>query len=382
MTPLSIMIKPASDACNLQCQYCFYHDVTSHREQAHFPMMSETTAERLIDSALQFADGGSIAFAFQGGEPLLVGLPYFSHFTEYVAQKNTKGSPIYYSIQTNGLLINPEWATFLREHSFLVGLSLDGNKAANQYRTDAEGKNSFDRILAAARVLEEYRVDFNILTVVTGYVADHIDQVYAFFKQQGFRYLQFIPCLQPLETPPCVLDTSCALEATTDICTDSSLSMTNDQYTYFLIHAFNAYVKDYVRGQYTSVRQFDNWVRLYLGQQPEQCGVCGHCMHQFVVEGNGNVYPCDFYCLDEWLLGNICTEELSTMAASPKAIAFIRESLPIDPQCQICHYYPLCRGGGCKRSRADRNYCQVYRDFFSACLPLFRVFRAEPPRAT
>lgn len=369
MTPLSIMIKPASDFCNLQCQYCFYHDVTSHREQAHFPMMSETTAERLIDSALQFADGGSIAFAFQGGEPLLVGLSYFSHFTEYVARKNTKGSPIYYSIQTNGLLINPEWATFFRKHSFLVGLSLDGNKAANQYRTTAEGRNSFDRILLAAEVLEKYQVDFNILTVVTGYAADHIDQIYAFFKQQGFRYLQFIPCLRPLEDQK-------------DLCADSPLYMTNDQYAYFLIHAFNAYVKDYVRGQYTSVRQFDNWVRLYLGQQPEQCGVCGHCMHQFVVEGNGNVYPCDFYCLDEWLLGSIQVEELSAMAASPKAIAFIRESLPTDPQCQSCRYYPLCRGGGCKRSRADRNYCRAYRDFFSACLPLFRVFRAEPPRAT
>ncbi len=369
MTPLSIMIKPASDACNLQCQYCFYHDVTSHREQAHFPMMTETAAERLIDSALQFADGGSIAFAFQGGEPLLVGLSYFSHFTEYVAQRNSKGSPIYYSIQTNGLLINPQWATFFREHSFLVGLSLDGNEAANQYRTNVEGENSFDRVLMAAELLKEYQVDFNILTVVTGYVADHIDETYAFFKKQGFRYLQFIPCLRPLE-----LDVSKN--------TQSIWSMTNDQYSYFLIHAFNAYVKDYVRGQYTSVRQFDNWVRLYLGQQTEQCGVCGHCMHQFVVEGNGNVYPCDFYCLDEWLLGNIQTEELTAMANSPKAISFVRESLITDPQCQACRYYPLCRGGGCKRSRTDHNYCQAYRDFFSACLPLFRVFRAEPPCAT
>ena len=135
-----------------------------------------------------------------------------------------------------------------------------------------------------------------------------------------------------------------------------------------------------MRGEYTSIRQFDNWVQMYVGRAPEQCGVCGHCTHQFVVEGNGNVYPCDFYCLDEWLLGNINSDGLEAMANSKKAADFIRESLAVDKKCKACRYYPLCRGGGCKRSRADRDYCEAYKKFFASCLPLFRVFVDEANR--
>lgn len=183
----------------------------------------------------------------------------------------------------------------------MVGLSLDGDMEANRFRVDANGTNRFYKILNAAQMLTMHEVDFNILTVLTGYAAENIDRIYSFFKRKGFKYLQFIPCLRPFGDK-----------------SESELYMTNEQYAHFLIHLFNAYVKDYVRGEYTSIRQFDNWVQMYVGRAPEQCGVCGHCTHQFVVEGNGNVYPCDFYCLDEWLLGNINSDGLEAMANSKR----------------------------------------------------------------
>lgn len=360
MPPLSIMIKPASSLCNLRCTYCFYHDVAEHRKAYRFEKMSCQTADRLIDSALRFADGESIAFAFQGGEPLLAGMDFFLHFVERVTHQNEKNSPIYYSIQTNGTLVDEAWAAFFRKYDFLVGLSLDGPYTANHCRVDKAGENCFDQILRAADMMKAYQVKFNILTVLTGEIAERAEEVYTFFKEQNFRYLQFIPCLRPFG------DRS-----------ESQLYMTNDQYAYFLIHLFNAYVKDYVRGNYVSIRQFDNWVKMYLGQPPEQCGMCGHCMHQFVAEGNGNIYPCDFYCLDEWLLGNINKTSLEDMANSKTALLFLKESLPVKTECRQCRFFPLCRGGGCKRSRADRDYCRAYKEFFSACYPLFRVFRFE-----
>ena len=363
MPELSIMIKPASSLCNLRCEYCFYHDVSQIREEHNLGIMSAETSDRLIKSALSFAKGDSVAFAFQGGEPLLAGIDYFRDFAERVKKYNLCGSRIFFSIQTNGLLIDEQWARFFHDEHFLVGLSLDGDMEANRFRVDANGTNRFYKILNAAQMLTMHEVDFNILTVLTGCAAENIDRIYSFFKRKGFKYLQFIPCLRPFGDK-----------------SESELYMTNEQYAYFLIHLFNAYVKDYVRGEYTSIRQFDNWVQMYVGRQPEQCGVCGHCMHQFVVEGNGNVYPCDFYCLDEWLLGNINSDELEAMANSKKAADFIRESLPVDPKCKACRYYPLCRGGGCKRSRADRDYCEAYKKFFSSCLPLFRVFVDEANR--
>ena len=124
-----------------------------------------------------------------------------------------------------------------------------------------------------------------------------------------------------------------------------------------------------------SIRQFDNWVRMYLGERAEQCGLMGHCTHQFVVEGNGNIYPCDFYCTDEWLLGNINEADLESLAKGEKARDFIMESLNVKTECKQCRFFPLCRGGGCKRNIESADYCKAYKRFFGACLPLFRMFR-------
>ena len=362
MPPLSIMIKPASSLCNLRCRYCFYHNVTELREVSSFGVMTHQTADNLIEKALKFANGESVAFAFQGGEPLIAGLDYFKHFVKKVKESNRLGSQIYLSIQTNGTLVTDEWAKFFHDNNFLVGLSLDGNFEHNKFRVDEKRENAFFKILAAAEKFNKYKVEYNILTVLTGHCADNIEEIYKYFRSKGFRYLQFIPCLRPFDDK-----------------SENELYMTNEQYANYLIKCFNLYVKDYVRGQYTSVRYFDNLVHLYLGNPTEQCGMCGHCMHQFVAEGNGNIYPCDFYCTDQWLLGNIDNENenFDTLAHCDKAIEFLRESLAVEGKCKACKFYGICRGGGCKRTRADRDYCEAYKKFFSGCLPLFRVFINE-----
>lgn len=357
MPPLSIMVKPASSLCNLRCEYCFYSDVASKREFPNFGVMSENTAQNLISSALEFADGESISFAFQGGEPLIAGLEYFRKFTAFVNENNRKNSKIFYSLQTNGTLIDSKTADFFRENKFLIGLSLDGDFENNSLRKDANGQNSYYKIIKAADILKNHGVEFNILTVLTGRCADNCEQIYKHFRDKGYKYLQFIPCLRPFESEE-----------------ESELYMTAEQYAQFLIRIFNLYVKDFVRNNYVSIRQFDNLVRMYLGENPEQCGMCGHCTHQFVAEGNGNIYPCDFYCTDKYLLGNICDTSLEKMANSEKAKDFIRESLNVPEKCRQCKFFPLCRAGGCKRQRADRDYCESYKKFFSSCLPLFRAF--------
>ena len=190
MPPLSIMIKPASSLCNLRCKYCFYCDVAANREVFSLGKMNEATAEKLIKDALSFAEGSSVAFAFQGGEPLLAGMDYFKFFTEAVKKYNTKGSEIYYSLQTNGTLINDEWARFFTENKFLIGLSLDGDYEGNKFRVDANGQNSYYKIITAANKLKKHKTEFNILTVLTGYCAENAERIYKYFRSQGFGYLQ------------------------------------------------------------------------------------------------------------------------------------------------------------------------------------------------
>lgn len=354
---VSIMIKPASSLCNMRCKYCFYHDVASKREAYGFGFMDGRTAEILITKAFDYAGGGNVYFTFQGGEPTLAGLGFFQNFVATAERTNTGGSQVYYSLQTNGTLINEEWCAFLKEKNFLVGLSLDGNMDGNRYRVDAKGENCFSKAVHAADLMSEYGVDFNILSVVTGYLADHIEEQYSFLVSKGYRYLQFIPCLRPFGDK-----------------SDNPLYLTAEQYARFLVTAFNKYVRDYIKGNYTSVRGFDNWVQMARGNRAEQCGYSGRCSRQFVVEANGNVYPCDFYCTDEYRLGNINLMSFDAMAKSRRAEEFLKESLFIPEKCKQCNYYGLCRSGGCKRQRESEDYCESYKTFFSCCLPLFRVF--------
>lgn len=150
--------------------------------------------------------------------------------------------------------------------------------------------------------------------------------------------------------------------------------MTTEQYADFLIKCFKLYARDFKNRDYTSIRYFDNLVRLYLGHPAEQCGMCGHCSRQFVAEGNGNIYPCDFYCTDEWLLGNINESDFEALASSDKAERFIKDSFKTDEKCKACEYFGLCRSGGCKRNAEDRDYCDSYKKFFEECLSLFGIF--------
>lgn len=352
------MIKPSSSACNLNCKYCFYRDVSNNRQEHNFGMMSNTTAEILIKKVLDFADGSSVAITFQGGEPMLAGIDFFRHFVEQVKICNTKESKIFYALQTNATNIDDEWAAFFTENDFLIGISLDGDFERSKFRKFPNGEISFNKIIKAINCLKRNKTQFNIVSVLTGYSAQHAEEIYSFFHSKGYKYLQFVPCLRPFDSNE-----------------KSELYMTPEQYADFLIKTFKLYVKDYANGRYTSIRLFDNWVRLYLNQPAEQCGVSGHCSRQFVAESNGNIYPCDFYCIDKYLLGNIKETTFNQMAESDTAKNFINESLSVSQKCKNCRYFPICRGGGCKREKLSEDYCESFKKFFSECLPLFSVFK-------
>ncbi len=347
---ISVMLKPASSNCNLSCEYCFYRSLSEQRQEFTKGMMSTETAQKVVDRALEFADGGNVYFTFQGGEPLLRGLGFYEDFVSYVKKKNTMGCKVSFCLQTNATLIDDAYAEFFKENGFLVGASLDGDAELNSYRKFADGSDSFEDTVRGIKLLEKYAVDFNVISVLTKRTAADFRKAYRFFKGSGWRYMQFIPCLRPL-------DGDC----------DESLYMDCDDYAKFLSGAFNIYYNSLMRSDFVSIRMFDNYVLLNQGRNAEQCGMNGCCSTQFVVEGDGSVYPCDFYCTDEWYLGNINDSDFNEMYHSQKAVEFLKESFKLDEKCGKCQYFYLCRGGGCKRLRRDMDYCDSYRAFFDSC---------------
>ena len=198
MPPINILIKPASSACNLACRYCFYRDVAQNRAQAFEGMLSLERMREVIAAGMAYAEH-ICSFAFQGGEPTLAGLDFYREVVQLQKHYARPGIDIRNAIQTNGTLIDAEWAQFFAENHFLVGLSLDGPaELHNLNRPDSQGHGSFQAVMRAVHLFEKYHVDFNILCVVTGKNARSIEKIYRFYRKQGFRWLQFIPCLDQL----------------------------------------------------------------------------------------------------------------------------------------------------------------------------------------
>lgn len=355
MGALSLLIKPASSSCNMKCKYCFYSDVASNREIANYGMMSGETIEIIIKKAFEYADT-VINFGFQGGEPTLAGLGFFKEVVRLEKQYNVKRIKVHNAIQTNGLLINDEWAQFLHDNHFLVGVSLDGNQLIHdKYRLDGNFKGTFDRVLEATKILKKHKVEFNILSTVNIDVAKNIGKIYYFFKKQGFDYLQFIPCLDGFDEEH----------------GKTEFSLSPEAYGEFLIELFKLWYVDVNSKKPISIRYFDNLVMMMGGYPPESCGMAGICSCYYMIEADGSVYPCDFYVTDEWKIGNIKTDGWDEMRRTETAKLFVETSKTPNEDCLKCEHFKLCRGG-CKRNREpispgnpNKNYlCPAFKAFF------------------
>ena len=348
---IQFLIKPASSACNLRCRYCFYTDIAENRSVSNMGFLRQETVALLLQEAFaNIEPGGTVCFAFQGGEPTLAGLPFFEHFTYQAALRKPAGVTVSYAIQTNGTRLDEQWIDFLKQNDFLVGISLDGYKELHDhYRVDTwkTVSQTFLRLQAAG-------VRTNVLCVVTGQCAKHPDKVYRELKKLGARFLQFIPCLDPIEEER----------------GQRPFSLTPTAYGQFLCRLFDLWYADWEQGDYHSIRLFEDYINILLGCRGSvTCATGGHCGAYFVVEGDGSVYPCDFFVLDRWKLGVIGENTLIDMANSPKAREFFQWGREKPAECHTCRWFRLCNGG-CKndwaRSGEPRNeYCPALKAFFA-----------------
>lgn len=360
MPPLSVLIKPASSLCNLNCSYCFYQDVSAHRKIANYGIMSFDTLDQIVRRIFEYADT-QCTIAWQGGEPTLAGLSFFHAYLELEKKYNIKKIPVYRAIQTNGVALDENWAAFLAQNHFLTGISLDGIQSTHDaFRKTKYAGGSFSSILAATQLLKQYHADYNILTVVNKETAPKIEEIYTFYKKQDFRYQQYIICLDPLgETPG-----------------RHPWSLTPELYGAFLTRLFELWYEDALNGRAPYIRQFENYIGILLGIPPESCEQSGNCGYQTVIEADGSVYPCDFFVTDSFCLGNLKHTSLMDLQHSSKQQAFLIRSMPLPEKCKKCHFLSLCRNG-CYRHRtaADgtNNFCDSYQMFFEKCLPQLKI---------
>ena len=348
---LNIMIKPASSLCNLKCKYCFYAEVSEMREVSFCGRMTVETMERIlsqVEADLQPMD--RLHIAFQGGEPTLAGLPFFEAFVSRV-KGGKQGIRVSYALQTNGILLDEAWCRFLKENHFLVGLSLDIlPECHDAARVDGENRGTYRAVMEKMQLLNRFGVEYNILCTLTNAVARHPKQVWNWLKKENIPYVQFTPCLGEL-----------------DGVDRSPYALTPERFATFYKQLFAYWYEDYQKGKYRSVKFFDDAVNLLMYGKPTSCGMNGACAPQLVIEADGSAYPCDFYCLDTYCLGNLTEQRPTVLLQTETVQKFIQRAHSRPKLCETCRYAVFC-GGSCKRMQkeiccsGEDTYCG-YKDF-------------------
>lgn len=349
----SLLIKPASAVCNLDCSYCFYLDRDADPyKQLPARRMTLDTLERLVDQYLFYSYPRS-SFIFQGGEPTLAGLPFFESLIEFQKRYGRSGQQVSNALQTNGVLIEESWCPLFKEYDWFLGLSLDGPEAAHDlYRYNKEGRGTWKRVMEAVTLLQKNSVPFNILCVLSQANVGNARQLYQFFKGIGVDNLQFIP-LAEFDSDGTPLE----------------FSLTAEQYGRFLVDLFDAWWPD--RRQ-MHIRFFDNIAESLSGLKPSSCTMLETCDSYVVVEYNGDVFPCDFFVESPWKLGNIHTESWAEIARRPRRFQFASKKTLDHPECRVCEYQSICHGGcpkfrvGPQRRFEDLDYfCRAYKMIYA-----------------
>lgn len=366
MQPFTLLIKPSGSDCNVDCHYCFYKNRAPEVGRGR-QRMSDEVLEKLIKDYMQlrFALAG---FAWQGGEPTLMGLDFYKKVVELQKKYGVDGQEVGNSLQTNAILLDEKWCRFLQENKVLVGISIDGPKEFHDYyRIDYSGAGTFDRVVRAIENCKKYKVEFNTLTLLNARNAGHPDEVFDFLLGLGVRFLQFIPCV---EVDP----------ATGEI---ADFSVTPEQLGEFWCRIFDRW---YEYGpQKLSIRDFDSILSYCVMGRHTICTFDKQCSQYIVVEHNGDAFCCDFFVEPKWRLGNIFETPIEQLAASSKKLEFARKKQNLCNKCLVCRHLAICRGG-CMKDRApfdkenygrESYFCEAYKRFFDYAMPRFMQIAAD-----
>ncbi|MGH9470000.1 MAG: anaerobic sulfatase-maturation protein [Terriglobia bacterium] len=383
MRAFHIMTKPVGPLCNLDCKYCFYLEKEKLYPGKTDWRMPPDVLESYIRQYIEAQTAEAISFAWQGGEPTLLGVDYFRRVVE-LQKQYANGKHIENAFQTNGFLIDDRWGEFLAENKFLVGLSIDGPaEMHDRYRVDKGGQPTFNRVMRGLGALKKHGVEFNTLTVVQRHNSQYPLEVYRFLKEAGSGFIQFIPIVERIASGASngglVLVAPNATEAQV-----SEWSVEPLQYGRFLARIFDEWVRRDVGRVY--VQMFDVALEMWYGMPASLCVFRETCGSAMALEHNGDLYSCDHFVYPENRLGNIVEKPLESLVQSAQQTKFGRDKLETLPRyCRECDVRFACNGE-CPKHRFTQtpdgeeglNYlCAGYKYFFHHIDPCMQFMAGE-----
>ena len=373
---LHVVAKPIGPACNLDCAYCFYLEKQSLYGPGEDFRMADEVLGTFIRSYIETQPTPVVEFVWQGGEPTLLGLDFFRRVVE-LQQPFAPVKTIKNALQTNGTLLNEDWCRFLKQHNFMVGISLDGPREIHdRYRRDRQGRGSFDAVMRGLKLLQTYGVEYNVMASVARETARQPLEVYRFFKEQGVEFIQFVPVIERQSgafeqelglqlAGPATLDRE---EANTAV---TPWTVLPEEYGDFLIAIYEEWVRKDV-GQ-TFVMNFEWALNAWLGEPSPVCIHARQCGRSLVIEHNGDLFACDHYVYPQFKLGNILGDDLSAMVEKSLQNSFGEHKESALPRwCRECEVLAACQGGCPKHRFAQSHYgepglhyvCAGYKKFF------------------
>jgi uncharacterized protein len=370
--PFNIMAKPIGPRCNIDCSYCYYLEKEKlYPAEKKFRMADdvlESYVRQMITASLE-AGMQEVSFAWQGGEPTMLGVDYFRKIVALQKRFASQGVRVTNAFQTNGMLLDDDWGAFLHDNGFLVGISIDGpKKVHDRYRVDRAGRPTFDKVMRGLEVLQRHNVEHNALTTVQRANGGKGKEVYRFLKGLGFEFMQFIPIAER--------NGSGGLAGAPQVDMDPGNSVTDwsvspRAYGKFLCDVFDTWFRNDIGKVF--VQHFDVMLGKWVGDQDSLCVFAETCGNGLALEHDGSLYSCDHYVYPQYRLGNIAETPMRDLLWTERQVEFGQmKKDSLTSQCRGCTYRFACNGG-CPKHRFARardgedghNYfCEGYTMFF------------------
>lgn len=375
-----LMAKPSGPDCNLRCTYCFYTEKRAFFSRGKTTRMSDAVLEAYVREYIAATPSPSVTFDWQGGEPTLMGIDFFRRALAF-QKKYHQGKEVRNTLQTNGTLIDDGWCDFLARNRFLVGLSMDGpDFVHDRYRVDRHGSPTCAAVLKAFNMMVKHGVEINILATINRESSRYPLEVYRFFRDEGVRFIQFVPIVERNADATEEINVSLApppsLTREGESTATTPWTVTPERYGHFFIRIFDEWKKTDIGRVF--VMNFEWALSAWVGAGPGICYMAPRCGRSLILEHNGDIFSCDHFMYPAFRLGNILEDSMQDMVFSRRQIAFgASKETTLPKYCRECDFLFVCRGGCPKHRFAQTpdgkpglNYlCKGLQDFFTHASP-------------
>ena len=156
--------------CNLNCSYCYIYNKADSTWRDKPPVMSDEVFDAALQRVRHQTDSTRqryLLIGFHGGEPCLVGPRRFDAWCGKAREVLHRIPELDLCIQTNGTLLDEEWAGVFRRHQVNVGVSVDGPKQIHDaFRIDHQGQGSYEQVKRGLATMSDAGIPFTILCVI------------------------------------------------------------------------------------------------------------------------------------------------------------------------------------------------------------------------